>query len=156
MNKELYKILYEMRNLEPDRAFSARTRKHILASKTSWFTIFGRIPETLRMREIGVMTVILIMAVVYFMNITQENNLIVQADEMNTSIQVKLKEIQYLIDHQPAVDEATSKKVEVLLNSATEELEKASNLDSKNPEEVLQKIQSTERILKELQSLLTQ
>lgn len=155
MEDKIYNLLRKMRTIEPDRAFSARARAHILASrKKSWYIIMQEITHMMRMREFAALTLMVIMVTGYLIHDTKSTNLIVEADEVNSAIQVKLREIQYLIKNQGVVNEETAQKIETLLNNATEELERAST-ESKNPEEALRKIKETGKILKELETLLS-
>lgn len=151
MDDKLIKILKEMRTIEPDRAFSMHSRERIISVKKGWAGIFAL--PAMGARIMVSAAILLIIVTAYVTTPTPEENIVVKADEINTSIQIKLKEIEYLINNQPVVDEATSAKVETLLNNTVAQLD-TSNLDSKNPEEVLKKIEDAEHTLKELRRLL--
>ena len=169
---DLFKILKELKNIQPDPNYSKRSRFLILQSarrkedqdvdlrgQKAWLAEFLRILYPAKLAFV-VSIVILILAIsggiYYINNQLNQKDLVVKASEMNASIQIKLNEIKYLLENQPQVDPAKISTIQGLLEKATNELKEVSVLGDKNLDESLRKIKSSQEILEQVDALLKQ
>lgn len=163
---DLFTILKDLQKIEPDQGYSRQSRAFILASKAGGvrpkeglFGIFDLISNfqalrlTLATEIVGVLIIAVLLGA-YYVHVQNRNNLVVQANELNSSIQLKLEEIQYLLQTQPA----NLSKMGILiesLNKASEKL-KTSEIDLKNNdiEGTLQKIKEAQQIFNEIEIII--
>ncbi|MBI2515029.1 hypothetical protein HYV91_02490 [Candidatus Wolfebacteria bacterium] len=157
MNKNLLTYLKELRKIEPDSAYSARSRFLILASgpkaeKARFFDVL----KTFRLQtslEIGGAVVISTLLIFYFTHQARKDALVVQADEINASIQLKLNEIKYILQNKPSSENVSpGPKIDILLQEAVNDFKIAEeNLKNNNIEESLEKIKETREILTKIE-----
>jgi hypothetical protein len=164
MEKDLFKILKELKQIQPDSDYSRQSRLLILNSNRP--EILVKSPELRRNRFADVLAfnparlalalgvfVIFIIGTVYYVNSQlNQNNLVVKAGEMNDSIQIKLNEIKYLLENKPVTSENIS-TVQVMLGKAIDELKEASNFDG-DLDNSLEKIKSAQEIFSQIDTLL--
>ena len=174
MNQDIFKILKELKRIQPDPDYSRQSRLLILGSKgldtlvkspnlkQGWVAdILNGFYFTTRLTRLAFvtgMTLVLILiagSVYYINNQLNQNNLVVKASEMNASIQVKLNEIRYLLENKPT-DLKSILTVQDLLEKATKELKEVSTLDleGKDLSESLEKIKSAQEIFYQIDTLL--
>lgn len=163
MEEKLAKILKELKKIEPHPHYSLRSRSLILShkkepGKTGLFSFLAHFQE---MRfalgaEIATMVLVAILATGYYAYEFNKNrnDLVVQANEINSSIQLKLNEIQYIIKTQSPKGTLSS-DIAALLNSATDDLNKAkSDLNNNKMESAVQNIKSSESTFKDIEAKL--
>jgi len=172
MSQDLFKILKELKNIQPDSDYSRQSRFLILQSarinadqdadlrgQKAWLVEILRVLYPAKL-ALGVGIVILILTisggVYYINNQLNQRNLVVQASEMNASIQVKLNEIKYLLETSPQIDSSQISTIQVLLEKAANELKETSALGNKDLNESLRKIKSSQEALEQIDVLLRQ
>ncbi|MCX6702315.1 MAG: hypothetical protein NTW60_00360 [Candidatus Wolfebacteria bacterium] len=166
MKNSLGKILKEFKDIKPDADYSRRSRSLILsyrkeleADKINSFGFFSFVRnfQSMRLTLASEMTGTLILAAIFgifFINQNNNQNLVVQANEINNSIQIKLNEIQYLMQTQVT---STSQKsdLNISLGKAAEELKQAqTEVKDNNIGNSVEKIKSAEKVLIEAESVL--
>jgi hypothetical protein len=166
MKQDLFKTLKELKQIQPDSAYSRQSRLLILNSKpvsqpvsrAGWFSdvLSNLYPARLAFAA-GAIIVLLAVAgsVYYFNNRLNQNNLVVRASEMNASIQVKLNEIKYLLENK-SVDFENILTTQALLEKAINELKAIPALNSENGDlsESLDKIKSVQEIFYQIDEML--
>lgn len=170
MNQDLFKILKELKQIQPDPDYLRQSRLLILNSKRpdglvrgpelrqGWVTDILNSFYSARLAFAAGMAVILILAagsIYYINNQLNQNNLVVKASEMNASIQVKLNEIRYLLENK-SINPLNILAIQTLLEKATKELKEVSVLDSegKDLSESLEKIKSAQEIFYQIDEIL--
>ncbi len=164
MDKELFKILKELKGVEPDYDYARRSRLLIvgeekkLGPKVGFFGVLRSFSSN-RMAlaaEITALVIIFILAGVYYVNQSNQN-LVVQANELNATIQLKLDEITSYLNGQTAVNPLRVSEVNLLLQKATADLNEA-NVDLKDGklEESLIKIKSAQEEFSQIESIIKQ
>ncbi|PJB83766.1 hypothetical protein CO087_01060 [Candidatus Wolfebacteria bacterium CG_4_9_14_0_8_um_filter_39_46] len=164
MDKDLFKVLKELKNIQPDLDYSKQSRLLLLAQtrndaekdaelRGNIFRVFY--PAKLAL-AVGIVILILVISggVYYINNQLNQNDLVVKASEMNASIQVKLNEIRYLLKNNPQPDTESILAIQVLLEKAANELKEVSALGDKDLNESLKKIDSTREILYQIDDIL--
>lgn len=165
MEEKLLKILKEMKRIQPDPDYSRNSKMLILASLKSApaqtggfngiFDKFNLLSKlSISSATIAILSVILI-AGYYFNSTTNENKMVAKANEINASIQVKLGEIQYLLNHKNNVVSADIDDIQILLSEATTNLKEAEKLVSEGKtEESFNKIKKAQDIFIEIDALI--
>lgn len=167
MNKDLYTILKELKNIRPDSGYSKQSLQLILSSpQISADNNNGRLTIadvlnwlnfkhlTMSAGAIAAFIFVILWAVSYLPG--NKNSLIAEADEINASIQVKLDEVEYHLNNQ-IIDSPTADNIQNLLKETIDELIKAQNGLSSNPEklkEIIEKIKKAEQDMSEINQLL--
>ena len=159
---ELIKLLKQLRKIEPDPAYSERSLNLILSSgrpvkretgfKEAGFWAWLIQPSFRRTlaAEVSGFVIILIILGVYYFQLQNKNSLVVQADEINASIQLKLNEIQYLIQNDN-LETSTTSSLAISLGQAEEELKIAeAELQNNDIEKSLEKIKAVQKIFEEI------
>lgn len=160
MDKELLKILKELKHIQPDPIYSSRSRSLILATKPEaesankhwqWFSV----PKFTIATVIAIVFFLITCGGVYYFNKLSQDNLVVKAGELNTSIQIKLNELKYLLENDQ-INSKDASTIQALLEQAANDLKQASelSLEEKNLEELLQKLKSAQEALIQIDSLL--
>lgn len=166
MNKDLFKILKEMREIQPASDYSAKSRLLIVSSAKpekkarGWgygfdFNLF----DTTFLAP-AVISILIIISGIYGVNYFGERNrqgLIVRAGETNESIQIKLDEIKYLLEQGPAVISPNAAEIQKLLEEAEANLKEALAFNPENGgnlEEFLNKLKSAEENISKINSLI--
>lgn len=164
MEEKLLKTLKEMRQIQPNSDYSRNSKMLILASnksvsaQTAGFSIFNKFnifnKLTVSSATVAILSVVLIAG--YYFNSTNENKIIARANEINASIQVKLTEIQYLLNHKTDAADAAN-DIQILLIEAATNLEEAEKLvaDGKT-EEAFDKIKKAQEIFVKIDDLARQ
>ena len=171
MNQDLFKILKELKQIQPDPDYSRQSRLLILNSKkevdvlikspvpkSGWFSDVLNNFYSVKLAFVAGITLVLILitgSVYYINNQLNQNNLVVKASEMNASIQVKLNEIRYLLENK-SINPLNILAIQTLLEKAAKELKEVSVLDSegKDLSESLEKIKSAQEIFYQIDILL--
>lgn len=173
MNKDLFTILEEMRQIQPSANYSKQSRFLILAlDKTA---AAGIAPFQNRLRLMDILTnfkyirialTILIFTVlissgaieiIYHINQSDQNDLMVKAGELNGSIQVKLNEIKYFIESgNSQINAENIVDIQILLDKTTAELKDAltSTQNNEDLKKSLEKIKAAQETLLQINSLL--
>ncbi len=161
MNKNLLENLKNLRQIRPNSDYTTRSRFLILAEPTTAenLPIFKITQIFYRPAfAIGLISVFVLMALggIYQIIKPNQNDLVVKANEINSSIQVKLDEIKYLIEHNDLSAENIL-NIQALLEKTTNELKEASTLSQENKDlgKSLEKIKSAQEILLQINALLT-
>ena len=172
MNRDLFKILKELKQVQPNPDYSKRSKLFILNSQKS--TDFMTENQVLKPKQLGdilsifrsykpafatgtiAFLIIAAVSVYYINNSLNKNNLVVKAGEINASIQVRLDEIKYLLGNKPNLDSANALVVQVMLEKAANNLKEVSSFGSENNNlsESLDKIKSTEDLLYQIDTIL--
>lgn len=160
MNKNLLENLKGLRQIQPDSDYTARSRFLILAEPAAT----GNLPEFKITRiyrpafAIGLISIFVLMALggIYQIIKPNQNDLVVRANEINSSIQVKLNEIKYLIKNNNHLNAENILNIQTLLEKTTNELKEASTLSQENKdlEKSLEKIKSAQEILLQIDAML--
>ena len=175
MNQDLFKILKELKNIQPDPDYSKQSRFLILQSarrkedqdvdlrgQKAWLAEVLRILYPAKLAFVVGIVVILILAIsegiYYFNNQLNQKDLVVKASEMNAAIQIKLNEIKYLLEseNQSQIDQNKISAIQELLGKAANELKDVSASEGKNLDESLRKIKSSQEIIEQVDALLKQ
>jgi hypothetical protein len=163
MDQNIAKNLNKLKSIRPDEDYARQSRLSIVSSgrisngvpeiKRGWAVAVLNNSYLSRMAFSALAVVLLIIGTVYFVNnrLTQ-NNLVVKASEMNASIQVKLNEIQYLLQNK-GVNYSDIADIQSLLVKAEEEL-KGISADG-NLDKSLERIKSAQEALYRIDVLLT-
>ncbi len=158
MEQELFKILRELKQIQPNADYSKRSRALILGAKTfrHWQWIYS--PKFAMVTAMAVVLILMISGSFYYIKIqSNQEDLVVRASELNSSIQIKLNEIKYFIENDQISPGAIS-TIQTLLEEATNDLQEASKLSLKEEEleKSLQKLKLAQEILLQIDSLLKQ
>lgn len=161
---DLIKILQQLKEIEPDPDYSKKSRALILiranqergltqTPKTNYLIGFLRDFQSMRFAlasEIaGFLIVIGLLAGFYYLNQNNKNNLVVQADEINASIQLKLNEIQYLLQNKNTRNSGIN---ESLTTAATSLNNAAEDIKNDKIGDALEKIKTAQKIFEELEA----
>ncbi len=154
---ELEKLLKELKRIEPDSAYSARSKSALLATlaieprpsleKKGFLSVFPAF--FLTKPALAAQTVAVILVIVaggWYLNRQSNESLVVEANEVNSSIQVKLNEIDYLLKNkQPAFSPEKTRELNLLLQQAEEALRIAhEDLNTANLVDSLDKLKNAE------------
>ena len=163
MEEELIKILKELKGNSPDPAYSRNSRTIILSAKKEpkkigLFEFLKRFQSARLTVASEILSVLFITALIgayYIQRVNDRDKLVVQANDLNSSIQLKLNEIKYLIQDPQALNHSKTTNLGDLLLKATEDLKTAdADLKENKIAESLDKIKSAEGNLKEIESAL--
>lgn len=159
MNKNLLENLKGLRQIQPDSDYTARSRFLILAKPTATknlprFKITEIYRPALAVGLIGAF-VLIALGSVYQIIKPDQDNIVARANELNGSIQVKLNEIKYLIEHNNLNAEKIL-NIQALLEKTTNDLKEASTLSQKNKdlEKSLEKIKSAQELLLQIDAMI--
>ncbi len=153
---DLYKILKDLNQIKPDSDYSRRSRTLILYTGNNLKILNFPV---LKMAMVAVFVLFLIIfGGVYYTNQLNQEKLIVKASEINTSIQIKLDEIKYILENKPQLNLSDISTIQTLLDEANKELKEASVLSVKSEKlgEVLEKIKSAQEDFLKINSMLKQ
>lgn len=168
MNKDLFKILKELREIQPASDYSAKSRLLIVSSAKpekkagGWdygfdFNLFDK---TFLAPAVISISILIIISGIYGVNYFGEKNqqrLIVRAGETNESIQIKLDEIKYLLEQGPVFVSPNAAEIQRLLGEAEGNLKDALAFNPENGgdlEEFLSKLKSAEENISKINSLI--
>ncbi len=165
MDKDLAKILKELKDIAPDAGYSIRSRNMLLAeintskravskrfSLADVFTAaYSRKPVYVLATTAFLLFLIVSSSALYTINEINKHEFVVKAGEVNNSIQVKLNEIKYLLESKE-IDYNKGVVIQVMLMQANEKLKKAS--EEKNIDKSLEKIKSAQEIFSQIDLLL--
>ena len=165
MGQDLVKILRELREIKPGADYTRRSRLLIVSDgETSSLPKYGffRILKTIsfnRMALVAEITVVLVLFIlggVYYTHQSNQN-LVVQANELNATIQLKLDEITSYLKNQPGVDSSRIGEVNLLLEKANADLNQASaDLKDGKLEDSLKKMKSAQEVFSQIESVIKQ
>lgn len=174
MNNNLLENLKNLRQIQPDSDYTARSRFLILAEPNSALAepaATGNSPVCLPAGRnfkitriyrpafaMGLISIFVLISAVGIYQIIKpnQNDLVVRANEINSSIQVKLNEIKYLIENNNHLNAENILNIQALLEKTTNELKEASTLSQENKdlEKSLEKIKSAQEILLQIDAML--
>ena len=156
---ELHKQLKELKNIESHRERRAHSRKIILESvagrsyneaKPSVFAVFFGRPALLAE---GVFIALIALGGGYYLHHQSSENLVVQADEVQSAIQVKLDEVKYLLREPQPLTSDQAQKINDYLKEATAALNEAhKNLGDDKLGDSLEKMKAAEDSLSKIES----
>ncbi len=162
MNKNLFTILKELKNIQPDAQYSKHSLdlifllkenkqpKFVYADAFNWIKLH-RLSATIG--SFGILAIFAFVIVSYLPG--NKNGLVAEANEINSSIQIRLDEIQYQLNNQP-ISTSTAIHTQNSLNEAAKNLLNAFETSS-NPEkleDVVNNIKEAKDIIAELNSRL--
>jgi len=163
MNKDLFKILKELKSIQPDDNYTKQSKMLILSSpqlqttdyklQTFW-AWFNFKHSAILATSIAIFIFIILWTVSYLPG--NKNSLVAEANEINASIQVKLDEIGYHLDSQK-IDFSMATNIQNLLKITTDELIQAQEELKNNPEklkESVERIKKAEQDISRINSLL--
>lgn len=165
MDKELSKILKELKDIAPDAVYSVRSRNLLLAEintdkKTTpkrfsfadvFVAAYSRRPAYIIATTAFALILIVSSSVFYTTNEINKHKFVVKAGEVNNSIQIKLDEIKYLLGNKE-IDYNKGVVIQAMLLEAMEELKQASN--EKDTNKSLEKIKAAQETLYKIDALL--
>jgi len=163
VNKDLFKILKELKNIQPDDNYTKQSKMLILSSPQlqttnhklqTFFEWFNFKHSAMLAASIAIFVFIILWTVSYLPG--NKNSLVAEANEINASIQVKLDEIGYHLDSQK-IDFSMATNIQNLLKITTDELIQVQEELENNPEklkESVEKIKKAEQNISEINSLL--
>lgn len=161
MTEKLLKNLKELRNIRPDAGYSRHSRALILHSQTekneSWITEAANLFYGTKFKMVtglAMIIVTILLGGVYYVNRINQNDLVVKASEINSSIQVNLYGIKYLLENQPAINPLIVPNIQKLLEEANNNLKEASEMsnDPDKMKDALEKIRSAQEIFQQINS----
>lgn len=162
MDEQLAKILRELRKIESDPGYKARSRSLILSErrkreKAGFFellTHFQTNKFTIASEIMAVVLVAVFLGGYYLYESTKSKNEVAQADEINSSIQLKLNQIQYIIRTQAPTGSLNSDIISSL-NQAVSDLNQAkADLNNDKLDSAIQNIKSAETIFRSIEGKL--
>ena len=162
LDKNLFSILKELKNIQPDAQYSKHSLdlifllkenkqpKLIYSGAFNWIKLH-RISTTIG--SFGILAIFALIIVSYLPG--NKNGLVAEANEINSSIQIRLDEIQYQLNNQP-ISTSTAINAQNSLNEATKNLLNAFEIssDPKKLEDVVNNIKEAKDIIAELNSRL--
>ncbi len=168
MSKDLFKILKELKDIEPDQDYSKRSRNLLLSEieinkrgKTLPRFMFSDVLSILHpskfvlgMVSVAVLILIISGGVYYAIRPLSQDDLVVKASEANASIQVKLNEIQYLLESHAPTDSNQILAIQDMLQNVTDNLKAAASLEPQNIEGALERIKAAEDALYQIDQLI--
>lgn len=163
MEDKLIKILRELKRIESDPAYSRKSRTIILSSRQNLQKIgfveflkrFQSARFTIITEVLSVLLVTVLIGAYYTRGVQNKDRLVVQANELNDSIQLKLNEIKYLIQDPKTLNASKTVNLGDLLFKATLDLKEAdASLSSGKIESSIERIKSAEKNLKDIESAL--
>lgn len=163
MTEKLLKNLKELKNIRPDAGYSRHSRALILYSKKerkmeeNWLSnAAGFFYETKIKMVSGIAMVIVLTLLggVYYLNRINQDDLVVKASELNSSIQVNLDGIKYILENQPAINPLVVPNMQSLLKEVTDDLKEASEMsgDPSKMKDALEKIKSAQETFQRINS----
>ena len=163
MEDSVLRELKKLREIQPDPAYSRRSRIFILNSKIGtkkdgWLMDLISEISTPRLKVVtsAAFTLILITGgVIYYLNQLNQDNIVVRAQKVNATIQVQLDEIKYILESTP-LNPSDVPTLQDLLKEASDNLIEASELETDNVDldKSLEKIKSAEETLLKINELL--
>ena len=174
MDKDLLKILRELRGIKPDPDYARQSRflilsseekpmareaaRAVIARKFNPILNFINAVQSIKFAMAAEIISILVIAVLvgaYAVHQGNKSNLVVQADELNSSIQLKLNEIQYLLKNQAQTSALNIADVASPIDTAADDLNQASALIKNNEiENAIVKIKEAEKIFQDIETNL--
>ena len=161
MTEKLLENLKELRNIRPDAGYSRHSRALILLSqkekKENWITEAANVFYGAKFKMVTALAMIIVVTLlggVYYVTRINQNDLVVKASEINSSIQVNLYGIKYLLENQPAINPLIVPNVQKLLEEANNDLKEAAEM-SKDPnklKEALEKIKTAQELFQQINS----
>jgi len=159
MTDKFLQNLKELRKIQPDSGYSRRSKALIIYAKKerseNWLANFADLFYGAKFKMAASISIIMIFVLVggfYYFDRAGESDLVVKANEINSSIQVNLYGIKYLLENQPDINPLMVPNMQELLEQATKDLTEASEL-SKDPDkmkEALKKIESAQKTFQKL------
>ena len=170
--------LKSLKTVQPGQDYSNRSRHLILSlkndesfvpnfnnDKKSVYADYANILDWLSFHKVaatvgvvGAFVLIILLTISYLPG--RGNGLVAEADEINSSIQIKLDEIEYYLNNQQTIAPSTADQLQTLLFESAKNLEEAKALSaSSNPDDLskaLEKIKTAQETLLQINSLISQ
>lgn len=168
MKKDIITTLKELQNIQPDAKYAKHSRSLILMSpqnsnpqlRTTYYELrtfinwFNLRHTLITASAVAVFALIVITAVSYLPG--NRNELVAEANEVSSSIQIRLDEIKYQLNSQP-LSSSTIIEMQNILSEAVIKLTEAEKLssDSRKTKEMLEEIKAAQETLLQINSLLS-
>lgn len=168
MKKDIITTLKELQSIQPDAKYAKHSRSLILMSPQNnqfennlnakrytlnaflyWFDLRHTLMTA---SAVAVFALIVITAVSYLPG--NRNELVAEANEVSSSIQIRLDEIKYQLDNQP-LSSSTIIEMQKVLDETVAKLSEAEKIssDAEKTEEMLKQIKSAQETLSQINSL---
>jgi hypothetical protein len=162
MDKELFTILKELKNINPGSDYSKKSRFLLLSQQKPQINSVvpgpARFINLLRFSAVlGILIALAISGGVYYNGKSNKDELIVRAGELNGSIQVKLNEIKYLLEsNNRRLNNEEITVIQVMLDKTANKLKEAGDLNQNNEdlEKSLEKIKAAKDALLQIDAML--
>jgi len=166
MEKDLFKILKQLQNIQPDLDYSNQSRLLILLKnnneKHRGYAVSDVLSWLNLHRMISAASLISAFIIIVFLTVSylpgNKNNLVAEANEVNSSIQIRLDEIKYLLENQSPINLDQADIAREKLELSAQALNEANELNAQGVEmeKILKKIKAAEQALNEIELLLSQ
>lgn len=162
MDNNLFKIFKELKEIQPDADYSHRSKTLLLSevetnkrrvTLADIFSSFYSNKLALGIASSVILLLIISGGIYYVQNQLNQNNLVVKASETNASIQVKLNEIQYLLQNPALIDTSQISAIKAMLNNSADDLKAALSSKPEELDKSLQKLKAAEEMLYQIDEL---
>lgn len=162
MDNNLFKIFKELKEIQPDADYSHKSKTLLLSeigankrrvSLADIFSSFYSNKLALGVASSVVLLLIISGGVYYIKNQLNQNDLVVKASETNASIQVKLNEIQYLLENHASIDANQISAIKAMLQNSADDLKAALSSKPEELDKSLQKLKAAEEMLYQIDQI---
>jgi len=163
MDNNLFKILKELKEIQPDADYSHKSKILLLSeigankkrlTLAEIFSSFYSNKLVLGITSSVILLLIISGGIYYVKNQLNQNDLMVQASETNGSIQVKLNEIQYLLQNRASSIEASQiLAIQSMLQNSADDLKAALSSKPEELDKALEKLKAAEDMLYQIDEL---
>ncbi len=165
---DIERLLKELNTIRPDEAYAAESRKvllqklggrsfpaHTTSDGAGFWSSFRAILVTRSALVAEATTLVALVAVLgIYVNRSSDEQLVAQANEVNSSIQVKLDEIKYLLDKPAPLGPEETKNVTAFLSEAETALKEATaEIQNDNLEDSLAKMKAAEEAFSKIEGI---
>ena len=157
MNNNLFKILQELKKIQPDADYSHKSKTLLLSeigadkkrlTLADIFSSFYSNKLVLGAVSSVVLLLIISSGIYYVKSSLNQSDLVVKASETNASIQVKLNEIQYLLQNNASsIDANQILAIQAMLQNSADNLQAALSSKPEEFDKSLQKLKEAEEML---------
>jgi len=162
MGNNLFKIFKELKEIRPDADYSHKSKILLLSEvernkrRVTLADIFSSFYSN--KLALGIVSSVILLLIIsggiyYVQNQLNQNNLVVKASETNASIQVKLNEIQYLLQNPALIDANQISAIKAMLNNSADDLKAALSSKPEELDKSLQKLKAAEEMLYQIDEL---
>ena len=162
MDNNLFKILKELKEIQPDADYSHKSKTLLLSgigankkrlSLADVFSSFYSNKLALGIASSVILLLIISGGIYYVKNQLNQNDLVVKASETNASIQVKLNEIQYLLQSHASIDANQILAIQAMLQNSADDLKAALSSKPEELDKSVQKLKAAEEMLYQIDEL---